>query len=200
MAAFDLAYRAGIMQEIGVVVALGNGYRPIADELAQLVGRKVIVIGDRDNAGIESVRRVSAALCSHGVDHVVLNWNAFPNFAGKDLFDLIQFGNGEKPSWYLELFSFFPPSYCTSSVFSRIFRLLCSFQMFLHSSARPLDKGIENCSSWREQPSKLKMLAKRNLAARSYCRSSRLGTLRQPRSFAWTATNASSIFCASATR
>jgi hypothetical protein len=109
MATFELAYRAGIMQEIGVVVALGSGYRPIANELTQLAGREVIVIGDRDNAGIESVRRVSAALCSHGVDHVVLNWNAFPNFAGKDLFDLLQSSNGEKPSWYSEFFSFFSP-------------------------------------------------------------------------------------------
>jgi hypothetical protein len=126
MAAFELAYRAGIMQESGVVVALGNGYRPIADELSQLAGRKVIVIGDRDNAGMESVRRVSAALCLHSVDHVVLNWNAFPKFDGKDLFELLQFSNGETPSWYSEFFSFFSPflitplssHYSLSSLFS----------------------------------------------------------------------------------
>jgi hypothetical protein len=112
MAVFELAYRAGIMQEIGVVVALGNGYRPIADELSQLAGRKMIVIGDRDNAGMESVRRVSAALYLHSVDHVVLNWNAFPKFDGKDLFDLLQFSNGETPSWYSEFFPFFLPFLC----------------------------------------------------------------------------------------
>src|SRR5439155_13015296 len=109
LAAFEFAHRAGLLAKVGVVTALGTGYRPILKELAQLVGRRVVLIGDRDHAGIESVRRVSAALCLHDVDHVVLNWNAFPKFDGKDLFDLLQSSNGEKPSWYSEFFSFFSP-------------------------------------------------------------------------------------------
>src|SRR5207244_1155829 len=83
------AHRAGIIEKIGVVVALGAGYRPIAEELARLIGRKVVVIGDRDQPGMESVRRISEALCRHGIDHVALNWTAFPNFEGKDLFELL---------------------------------------------------------------------------------------------------------------
>jgi Toprim domain-containing protein len=155
MAAFELARRAGIMREIGVVVALGSGYRPIADELAQLTGRKLIVIGDRDNAGIESVRRVSAALCSHGVDHVVLNWNAFPNFSGKDLFDLLQSSNGEKPSWYSEVFSFFSSFFSLpqSSQFSlsSLSSLSSLFSSFICTASGQRNRNLFNLAQATKQ-------------------------------------------------
>jgi hypothetical protein len=130
MAAFELAHRAGIMEKIGVVTALGSGYRPITAELLLLRGRKVFIVGDRDHAGMESVRRISNALCHHGINHVAFNWNSFPNFDGKDLFDLLESSNagnvsdGKNASWYSEFFSFFSPSFSTSSVLPLY--LLCS--------------------------------------------------------------------------
>jgi hypothetical protein len=89
MAALELAHRAGLLPEVGVVAALGAGYRPIQSEIAQLRRIKVLLVGDRDRAGTEAVRRISKALAENGVDHVVLNWNGIPRDAGKDLFDLL---------------------------------------------------------------------------------------------------------------
>jgi len=109
LAAFEFAHRAGVLRDVGVVAALGSGYRPINSELKRLAGRRLIVIGDRDHVGVESVRRVSSALCSIGVDHVALNWNSFPDADGKDLFDLLQSSNGKNPHWYCKFFSFFSP-------------------------------------------------------------------------------------------
>jgi hypothetical protein len=125
LAAFEFAHRAGILTEVGVITALGAGYRPISDEPAQLVGRRVILVGDRDQAGMESVQRVSAALCKYGIDHVVINWNGFANFSGKDLFDLLKNLNGQTASLSIDFLSFFsllPSSlsspYSLSSLFS----------------------------------------------------------------------------------
>jgi hypothetical protein len=106
MAAFELAHRAGILAKVGVVTALGTSYRHIPEELALLVGRRVFLINDRDHAGIESVRCVSAALCEHDINHVVINWNGFPNFHGKDLFDLLKSLNGQTLPFFAEFFSF----------------------------------------------------------------------------------------------
>ena len=69
-----------------VIVAFGAAYRPIAREVQQLSGRKVILIGDNDSAGRDCISRVSATLCDHCIDHVVLFW---PESA-KDLFELVQ--------------------------------------------------------------------------------------------------------------
>jgi hypothetical protein len=111
MAAFEFLRRAGLLSpDVGVVTALGAGYRPITAEVLQLVGRKVFLIGDRDQAGMESVQRVSDALTDDGINHVALNWNSFPNFDGKDLFDLLKSSNGKNPSLYKRFFLFFPPS------------------------------------------------------------------------------------------
>lgn len=108
LAAFELANRSRLLPQIGIVTSLGAGYRPIGSELDQLAGRKVLLIGDRDEAGIESVRRVSHALCQHDIDHVALNWNSFPKRTGKDLFDLLK---KTPPPVLREFFSFFfPPS------------------------------------------------------------------------------------------
>jgi hypothetical protein len=106
LAAFEFAHRAGILAKVGVVSALGTGYRPIPEELLLLVGRRVFVVNDRDQAGIETVRCVSKTLCEYGIDHVVINWNGFPNFQGKDLFDLLQNLNGETPCFFADFFSF----------------------------------------------------------------------------------------------
>lgn len=157
MAAFELARRVGITQKVGVVTALGTGYRPIAEELAQLAGRRLIVVGDRDRAGMESVRRVSAALCAHGIHHVVLNWNSFDSSDGKDLFDLLQSSNGStRLSWYSEFFSFFSPSFSTSSVTPQY--ILCSVSLSSDSSVLSVSPFI--CAAKGEKHRKLFDLAR----------------------------------------
>jgi hypothetical protein len=77
------------------------------------------LVGDRDRAGIENVRRVSAALCKHKIDHVVINWNGFPNFHGKDLFDLLKSLNGQTPLSLLIFFSLPSSVFSVFSVLSR---------------------------------------------------------------------------------
>jgi hypothetical protein len=116
LAAFEFAHRAGILAKVGVVTALGTGYRPIPEELLLLVGRRVFAVNDRDQAGIETVRCVSTALCKYGIDHVIINWNGFPNFHGKDLFDLLKSLNGQAASFFADFFSF--PSLLQCSQYS----------------------------------------------------------------------------------
>jgi hypothetical protein len=114
LAALELAHRAGLLCQVGIVMALGAGYRSIPTELRQLSGRKVLLIGDRDDAGCAAVRRVSHALMQVGVDHAVWNWNAFNPSFGKDLFDLLKADSQRKEllsAKYLTFFSFFSPSY-----------------------------------------------------------------------------------------
>jgi Toprim-like len=124
LAAFEFAHRAGIMLQVGVVVALGTGYRPITAELLQLRGRRVLIIGDRDGAGIQSLGRISKALCVEGIDHVALNWNSFPTDGAKDLFDLLRLCDGNIEKFgrfqFLSTNSFFSsPSLPQSSQFSQ---------------------------------------------------------------------------------
>jgi hypothetical protein len=110
------------------------------------------LVGDRDRAGIENVRRVSAALCKHKIDHVVINWNGFPNFHGKDLFDLLKSLNGQTPPFFTDFFSFPSLLQCSlSSLFSPA-----------PSSVRGQGSETESCSSWRERRSNLKMPIKEN--------------------------------------
>jgi hypothetical protein len=90
LAAFELAHRAGLVCQVGIVMALGAGYRPITTELLQLRGRKVLLIGDRDDAGMDAVRRVSYGLTQANVDHAVWNWNAFDSNVGKEPFRFAQ--------------------------------------------------------------------------------------------------------------
>jgi hypothetical protein len=117
VAAMELAHRAGLLAQVGIVAALGASYRPITTELRALSGRKVLLIGDRDDAGVAAVRRVSHALTQLDVDHAVWNWNAFDSSVGKDLFDLFKADNQQKtflcPS-SLTFFSFFSPSYSST--------------------------------------------------------------------------------------
>ena len=113
LAALDLAHRAGLLCQVGIVMALGAGYRPITTELRELSGRKVLLIGDRDGAGVVAVRGVSHALMQLDVDHAVWNWNAFDSSDGKDLFDLLKTDCRQKifDPKHLTFFSFFSPSY-----------------------------------------------------------------------------------------
>jgi len=117
LAAFELAHRAGLLCQVGILMALGAGYRPIMSELRQLSGRKVLLIGDRDDAGVAAVRLVSCALTELDVDHAVWNWNAFDSRVGKDLFDLLK-ADGQKRKLFdpkcLTFFSFFSPSYSST--------------------------------------------------------------------------------------
>ena len=46
LAAAELAFRFHILGEVGIICALGSGYRPIASELQQLRGRHVGLIVD----------------------------------------------------------------------------------------------------------------------------------------------------------
>src|SRR5438552_780316 len=86
LAAAELLNRLGLLTRSGIIVAFGAAYRPIASEVQQLSGRKVILIGDNDSAGRDCISRVSATLCDHCIDHVVLFW---PESA-KDVFELVQ--------------------------------------------------------------------------------------------------------------
>src|SRR4029453_17857082 len=97
-----------------IVMALGASYRPIERELRQLRGRRALLVGDRDDAGIAAVRRVSHALTQLDVDHAVWNWNAFDSGLGKDLCDLLKADSEQKEIFdpkHLTFFSFFSPSY-----------------------------------------------------------------------------------------
>jgi hypothetical protein len=111
VAGLELAHRAGLLQQVGVVAAQGAGYRPIRSEVAQLHGRKVLLIGDRDAAGVEATRRVSEALMETQVEHAILNWNAFDRGDGKDLCELVKATKGKKGFSYEHFFFFFSPSY-----------------------------------------------------------------------------------------
>src|SRR5262245_7518469 len=108
LAVLELAHRAGLLCHIGTLMALGAGYRPITTELQALSGRKVLLIGDRDDAGVSAVRRVSHALTQFDVDHAVWNWNAFDSSVGKDLFDLLKADNQQKTFLCHSSLTFFP--------------------------------------------------------------------------------------------
>jgi hypothetical protein len=89
LAAAELAFRFGILWQVGIICALGSGYRPIAGELQQLRGRRVGLIGDRDAAGVESTGIVSRALDHAGVEHGIWEWNDWEEEGDKDLFDVL---------------------------------------------------------------------------------------------------------------
>jgi hypothetical protein len=100
LAVAELLNRVGRLVATGIVMALGSGYRPIEAEIASLRGRKVVLVGDADSTGRESVKRVSGALTEHGVDHIVLCWQE----SAKDAFDLVQMHAAEKAN-FASLFS-----------------------------------------------------------------------------------------------
>jgi hypothetical protein len=112
LAAAEFAYRLGILPQIGIVCALGSGYRPIASELEQLRGRRVVVIGDNDHVGIETTWIVSRALSGASVEHVVFDYSDMPTGC-KDLYDLLTKLDSCVPGYKvfptLSSTTFFPP-------------------------------------------------------------------------------------------
>jgi hypothetical protein len=74
LAAADFAFHIGALSETGIMCALGSGYRPIPSEMHKLAGRWVGLIGDNDEAGIETTQIVSFALNTAGVEHHVWDW------------------------------------------------------------------------------------------------------------------------------
>ena len=89
LAAAELAHRFRVLAEVGIICALGSGYRPIASELQQLHGRRVGLIGDRDAAGVETTRIVCRALEQADIEHGIWGWANCAEKAGKDLFDVL---------------------------------------------------------------------------------------------------------------
>jgi hypothetical protein len=106
LAAAELARRAGILTQTGIVCGLGSGYRPIRSELEQLRGRWVGVIGDNDAAGLKTIQIVSSALTDVGIEHAHWNWVACQTNA-KDVFGWLA---SEKSRKHLSLGTFFSPS------------------------------------------------------------------------------------------
>jgi hypothetical protein len=88
LAVAELAHRFDFLHQVGIVCALGSGYRPIQRELHQLRGRRVGLIGDNDAVGLKAVQIVSNALHRAGVDHGVWNWPGLED-AGKDLYEVV---------------------------------------------------------------------------------------------------------------
>jgi hypothetical protein len=86
LAAAELAHRFGFLPQVGIMCALGSGYRPIASELQQLRGRRVGVIGDNDAAGIKTTEIVCRALDDADVAYGVWDWS---DLDGKDLYEAI---------------------------------------------------------------------------------------------------------------
>jgi hypothetical protein len=89
LAAAELAFRFGILEHVGIICALGSGYRAIATEIEQLCSRRVELIGDRDAAGVETTRIISRALEYAGVDHSTWDWSDWADKDDKDLFDVL---------------------------------------------------------------------------------------------------------------
>jgi hypothetical protein len=88
LAAAEIAQRCGVLDQVGIMCALGSGYRPINSELEQLRGRRVLLIGDKDRAGEDCANIVAAALIREQVDFVLWNWSQCPKHV-KDLYDLL---------------------------------------------------------------------------------------------------------------
>src|SRR5437764_15382817 len=85
LAAAEVAHCTGVLSQIGILCALGSGYRPIRSELEQLRGRWVGVIGDNDAAGLKTTQIVSSALNDVGIEHARWNWVVCATDA-KDIF------------------------------------------------------------------------------------------------------------------
>jgi hypothetical protein len=110
LAGAELAFRSGILGEIGIVCALGSGYRPITSQIDQLCGRHVGLVGDRDAAGVETTGIVSQALHHAVIDHHIWNWADWQHEHDKDLFDVLTtIGLSNSTTTSTFFFSFFSP-------------------------------------------------------------------------------------------
>jgi len=123
LAAAELAFRFRILEEVGIICALGSGYRPIVSELQQLHGRRVGLIGDRDTAGTETTRIVSRALDQAGVAYGIWDWAEWAKKSDKDLFDVLTTMDSQaSPGLKLSVIQRNQVSSpCTSSFFSSLF-------------------------------------------------------------------------------
>jgi len=137
LAAAEIAQRIGVLRTVGILAALGSGYRPIPAELKKLRGRKVRVIGDNDAAGRETMLLVSNALTIAGVEHSVWNWESD---GSKDLYEWLtgydspSGVNGEFSALvYSKFFSPCPPSYRST------------VQPFNYSTTNALEGSTTNC-------------------------------------------------------
>jgi hypothetical protein len=75
LAAAEIAQRKGVLHEVGILAALGSGYRPIRSELKQLRGRRVTLVSDNDVAGRQTLQLVANAFDELGVDCNAWQWN-----------------------------------------------------------------------------------------------------------------------------
>jgi hypothetical protein len=110
LAAAELAFRSGILEEVGIICALGSGYRPIRSELKKLRGRFVGLIWDNDASRIEAVNIVSSALADLRVEHTRFNWVVCETNE-KDLFGWLSSLKGKKTPSICTLFPSPLPSY-----------------------------------------------------------------------------------------
>jgi hypothetical protein len=102
LAAAELAYHNGLLQQIGITCALGSGYKPIPAELHKLAGRWVGVIGDNDEAGVKASELVSWTLNTAGVEHAVWDWRKCP-LPEKDLRAFMLRAGGEYLSPFVNM-------------------------------------------------------------------------------------------------
>jgi hypothetical protein len=109
LATAEIAHRLGALACVGIICALGSGYRPIRAELEQLCGRWVGVIGDNDAPGIETTQLVSCALADAGVEHGIWSWSKCETDA-KDLYGWLVSQKGKNRPYLGTFFSLFSPS------------------------------------------------------------------------------------------
>jgi hypothetical protein len=131
LAGAELAFRSGILQDMGIVCGLGSGYRPITSEIEQLRGRHVGLVGDRDAVGVETTSIVSRALHEAVVGHHVWDWSDWQHEHDKDLFDVLTTIG-------------LPPSTTSTTFF---FSFFSSFPRFNGSTVQPF-----NCSTQDGEP------------------------------------------------
>jgi len=107
LAAAEIAHRKGVLEKVGIICALGSGYRPIESEMRKLRGRSVLLIGDNDTAGAETVEIVSRALIGVGIEHGVWDWSMCQH---KDLYEFLASSKSVLPSFFTKFSSLFLPS------------------------------------------------------------------------------------------
>jgi hypothetical protein len=153
IAAAELAHRNGVLPQTGIICALGSGYRPIKSEIDQLRGRSVLLIGDNDAAGVETVELASRALAAVGVDHKMFDWTNRPE---KDLHDFLSaasqdsfFSNFSSSLSLLLTIQPFNTSTLQLHKVERVFSPLASPISWLHSSSRKREQATASRSTWR---------------------------------------------------
>ena len=112
LAAAQFAFGIEHLSETGIMCALGSGYRPIPSELHKLAGRWVVLIGDNDDAGRETVQIVSYAFNFAGIGHAVWDWDLC-EIKTKDLFQFMMkcpYGRVKNPLRILYEGTFMSPS------------------------------------------------------------------------------------------